>query len=122
MESMELKDFVKKVTLDLVSATEEARNESTRLVHLIDSGDHRTIEFDIAVTVEREQGGSGKVGIQVWSFVEGKGQIAKQIRNSTVSRVKFGIHVDAQTKEEKQQHEAKIQRVVAENQRRSQIL
>lgn len=112
---MELKDFVKKVTLDLIVATEEIKNESTRFIHLIDTGDQRTIEFDIAVSVEHESSAGGRAGIRVWSIVEGGGDITKESRNSTVSRIKFGMHVDAKTKEEKEKYEAQLAQNVAEN-------
>lgn len=96
---MELKDFVKKVLIDLVQGVEEARSEAVRDMKLFDK-EGRTVEFDIAVTVEDVNKNSGKAGIRVLQFIEGDADVAKETRNSTVSRVKFGILVGGLTKDE----------------------
>ena len=97
---MELKDFVKKVLLDLVQAVEEVRNESVRDMRLSNHKDKRTVEFDIAVSAESSSGVSGKAGVRVLQFAEAGGDINKEAKNSTVSRVRFGIDIDSLTKEE----------------------
>jgi hypothetical protein len=43
---------------------------------------------------------SGKAGIRVLEFVKGDGEISKESLNSTVSRIKFGVHIDTETKSE----------------------
>ncbi|MFA5093318.1 MAG: hypothetical protein WC543_05190 [Candidatus Omnitrophota bacterium] len=96
---MELKDFVKKVLSDLVQGVEEARNDSIRDMKLYDK-EMKTVEFDIAVTVEDVDTVSGKAGIRVLQFAEAGGDIAKETKNSTVSRVKFGVFIGTQTKQE----------------------
>ncbi|MFA5157068.1 MAG: hypothetical protein WC532_06750 [Candidatus Omnitrophota bacterium] len=108
---MELKDFVKKVLTDLVQAVEEARSDSVRDMKLYDK-EMKTVEFDIAVTVEDVDKKSGKAGIRVVQFAEAGGDIAKEIKNSTVSRIKFGIFVGTLTKAEvnEQSQEAETQR------------
>ncbi len=96
---MELKDFVKNVLVDLVNAVEEARSGSERDMHL--RGDNEgDIVFDIAVTVEESKAGGGKAGIKVWGLIEAGGDASKEIKNSTVSRIKFGVHVSGTTKKE----------------------
>ncbi len=91
---MELKEFVKKVLTDLVQGVEEARSTSPRDMYLY-SKDNESIEFDIAVTVENTNTSSGKAGIHVLQFVETGGDISKEIKNSTVSRIKFGVYIGA---------------------------
>lgn len=97
---MQLKDFVKSALKDVIGAVEELKQESSRDMHLDSLNDQRTVEFDIAVTVEDSTSASGKAGIKVFSIVEGGADTAKETRNSTVSRIKFGVHVDRFTKEE----------------------
>ncbi|MDO8662907.1 MAG: hypothetical protein Q7K98_06790 [Candidatus Omnitrophota bacterium] len=96
---MELKEFVKKVLTDLVQGVEDARNNSVRDMKLYDK-ENKTVEFDIAVTVEDIDTKSGKAGIRVLQFAEAGGDIAKEIKNSTVSRIKFGVYIRTETKEE----------------------
>jgi len=97
---MELKQFVKNALRDLVDAVEEARNESCRDMRLTVNNDSRTVEFDIAVTVEDIDTKAGKAGIKVFQIIEGGGNISKELKNSEVSRIKFGVVVDSLTKEE----------------------
>lgn len=97
---MELKEFVKSVLVDVVNAVEETRKESSRDMHLDSGKEQRTVEFDIAVTVEDITGGKGKAGIKVFQLIEGGGEISKEAKNSSVSRIKFGVYVDTCTKEE----------------------
>jgi hypothetical protein len=95
---MQLKEFVKNALKDVVEAVEEVKGESSRDMHLDGSKDQRTVEFDIAVTVEDTVSGTGKAGIRVFSVLEGGGEASKELRNSTVSRIQFGVHVDRFTK------------------------
>jgi len=100
---MELKDFIKKVLTDLVDAVEETRSASVRDMRLSNNIENRTVEFDIAVSVEDVNSKSGKAGIRVLQFAEAGGDISKETKNSTVSRVKFGVNVDGITKIENQE-------------------
>lgn len=101
---MELKEFVTKVLKDLVGAVDDASAQSIREIHLTESQNDRTVEFDIAVTVEDITSGSGKAGIKVFQFIEGGGEISKEAKNATVSRIKFGVHIGRWTKEEEGEH------------------
>lgn len=95
---MELKDFIKKVLIDLDNAVIEASRESNHNISFSDNKDRRTVEFDIAVTTEEIDSKSGKTGIRVLSFAEAGGDISKENKNSTVSRITFGVHIDSMTK------------------------
>lgn len=106
---MNLQEFVKDVLVSVDKAVDEARAEMQRDINFSDSKDQRTVEFDIAVAVEETDTKSGKAGIRVLQFVEGGGDMSKENKNSTVSRIKFGIHIDAMTKEEDAAHKAAIQ-------------
>ena len=97
---MELKEFIKSVLGDVMDAVEEIRKESVRDVYLDSGKNDRTVEFDIAVTVEDSTSGSGRVGIKVFQLIEGGGEASKEVKNSSVSRIKFGVRIDVLTKEE----------------------
>lgn len=112
---MDLKEFVKKVLIDLVQAVEETRAEAVRDMHLSDNDQNRTIEFDIAVSAEENLDTSGKAGIKVLQFIEGGGSISKGSKNSTVSRVKFGIKIGNLTKEEEGERDARIANQFSKN-------
>jgi hypothetical protein len=103
---MELKQFVKNVLKDLVDAVEEVRHESTRDMKLSSHKEsNQTVEFDIAVTVEDSTTGTGKAGIKVFQIIEGGGELSKEQKNSSVSRVKFGVHIEPWTKQEEAEFE-----------------
>ncbi|MDP3997649.1 MAG: hypothetical protein Q8P73_04085 [bacterium] len=112
---MNLQEFVKNVLVSIDKAVDEARGETRRDIRFSDTKDQRTVEFDIAVAVEEKNSKSGKAGIRVLQFAEGGGDIAKENKNSTVSRVKFGVHIEAMTKEEDAQQQAQIEAINREN-------
>ena len=111
---MNLQEFVKDVLVSLDKAIEEARGEMKRDIKFTDTKDQRTVEFDIAVSVEKIDAKSGKAGIKVLRFVEGSGNLSRESKNSTVSRIKFGIRISPMTKAENDRLIAKIQ---AQNER-----
>jgi len=106
---MNLQEFVKDVLISLDKAVEEARAEMKRDVHFSDTKEQRTVEFDIAVSVEETDTKTGKAGIKVLQFAEGGGSLSKENKNSTVSRVRFGIRVSSMTKDETARQTAEIQ-------------
>lgn len=108
---MELKEFVKEVLKEITEAVEETRAESARDMHLDDVKDQRTVEFDVAVAAEDVTSATGKAGIKVFSLIEGGGEAAREVKNSTVSRIKFGVHVDRWTKQENAGFEAQNRRL-----------
>ncbi len=108
---MELKEFVKSVLKDVVGAVEETREDSIRDMHLGSGKDTRTVEFDIAVTVEDSTKGSGKAGIKVFQLIEGGGEVSKEAKNSSVSRIKFGVSINRITKEEEAKRTTEFDRI-----------
>lgn len=109
-DDMELKDFVKKVILDLDQAVSEANQGTTRVVRFARTNENRTaLEFDVAVTVESTASGNGGGAIRVWGIGEIGAKGVLEQKNSTVSRVQFGVDVSHSTKQEDAQHEMIMQ-------------
>lgn len=107
---MELKQFIKSVLNDTLEAIKEAESSSGHLMELIGS-DQRTIEFDIAVTAEDASSASGSAGIKIFQMVAGGGKLSKELRNSSVSRIKFGVYVDNLNKQQKAQQMATLDHI-----------
>jgi len=97
---MNLKEFTQQVIRDVTQAVEEVRSSSKRDMRLGANNDNRTIEFDIAVTVEEGTGKQGGANIQVLQLLKVGGDVSNELKNSTVSRVKFGVNIDEITREE----------------------
>ena len=106
---MKLQEFVKDVLISIDKAVEEARGETRRDIKFSDSKNQRTVEFDIAVSVEEKNAKDGKAGIRVLQFAEAGGNISKENKNSTVSRIQFGVHIDSMTKEEEARQKAEFE-------------
>ncbi len=106
---MNIEEFVQNVLVSIDKAVDTARNQMNRDINFADTKDQRTVEFDIAVSVEETDSKSGKAGIKVLQFAEAGGDLSKENKNSTVSRIKFGIHIDSMTKQEDASHRAQIQ-------------
>lgn len=105
---MELKDFVKNVLIQLDQAVDESRALTKRDIRFIGNTQNRAVEFDIAVTVESasEKGGGG--GIKVLELIKAEGKISSENKNSTVSRIKFGVQIDTNTKQENAEIAAQV--------------
>lgn len=101
---MDLKDFVKKVVVDLDKAVSEARTDMSRNISFTTDKNNQSILFDIAISADETSTKSGKAGVKVLQFAEAGGNIENQQKNSTVSRVSFGLHISAWTKEEERDH------------------
>lgn len=97
---MNLQDFVKNVLIEINAAVDDARQQTSRDIRFTTNAENRTIEFDIAVSAEEVSGKGGKGGVKVLQFAEIGGDIAKANKNSTVSRVVFGLHIEPRTREE----------------------
>ncbi|MFA7254554.1 MAG: hypothetical protein WC133_00445 [Candidatus Omnitrophota bacterium] len=97
---MNLQEFVKDVLVSLDKGVNEARTEMSRDIHFTYSQDQRTVEFDIAVSVEETNLQSGKAGIRVLQFAEGGGELGKENKNASISRIRFGVNIDILTKQE----------------------
>lgn len=84
---MELKEFVKKVIIDLDKAISEANNETDREIRFKGVKEQRTaVEFDVAVTVESTGTGKGGGEIKVWGIGQTGTTGSIESKNSTVSR------------------------------------
>lgn len=105
---MDIKDFVKTILLQLNEAVDEVREQTSRDIKFVSTDGKRTVEFDIAVTAEDVQKATGKAGVKVLSIIEGSGDIAKESKNSSVSRVQFGLQIDSRTKEEAARNHAAV--------------
>lgn len=116
---MNLKDFVKNVLVDLDTAVNEARTLTQRDIAFTQNSDNRTVEFDIAVTVEEKDSKEGKAGVRVLQFAEGGGSLANEKKNMTASRVTFGVRVDSMTREEQEEEAREIRRINSERSRSS---
>lgn len=102
---MELKEFVKKVIIDLDQAISEANDETKREIRFKGVKEHRTaLEFDVAITVESATSGEAKGGIKVWGIAEAGVGGSAEYKDSTVSRVSFGIDISEDTKKEKAEY------------------
>ena len=105
---MNIQEFVKSVLIDIDRAVEEARKEAKRHITFSSTKDNRTVEFDIAVTVEERDSISGKAGVRVLSLIESGGEINKENKNSTISRIKFGVYISTMTKSEEVQIHSQV--------------
>lgn len=104
---MELKEFVKKVIIDLDQAVSEANQETKREVRFKGVKEQRTaLEFDVAVTVESSDSSGRGGGIKVWGIAEIGTSSTAELKNSTVSRVSFGVDISEYTKAEKAANKA----------------
>ena len=65
----------------------------------MNTNNERSVEFDIAVTIEESNSASGKAGVKVLQFVQVGGKADLQSRNETVSRISFGVYVNTWTKD-----------------------
>lgn len=97
---MNLEEFISKAIKSIMNAVDEADKVSEKHVYLNNGKTARTVEFDIAVAVENSDSNQGKGGIKVLEFIEGGVKVDKETKNSTITRIKFGIEVSRNTKEE----------------------
>lgn len=103
---MNLQEFVKDVIIQLDAAIDEVNQTTARKVSFSEKEGVRTVEFDIAVSVESNSQKSGKAGIKVLEFAEAGGDISAESKNSSVSRITFGLRVDSMTRvEERELHD-----------------
>ena len=108
---MELKEFVKKVIIDLDQAVSEANDGTDREVRFKGvKGGRTAVEFDIAVTVESTDTGKGGGEIKVWGIGQIGATGSTESKNSTISRVSFGVDISEMTKREKLDEDALLKR------------
>lgn len=91
---MELREFVKTALTEVVTAVNECDKELSKRMFLSSNQNNRTIGFDIAVTVDDAARSSGKAGVKIFQFLEGSSEVSKEAHNSSVSRIRFGVHIN----------------------------
>jgi hypothetical protein len=94
---MELENFIETVVTEVVSATEKCSIKLKREINITTSKDNSSIDFDIAVSAENKSG--GQAGIKVLGIIAGN--VDDELKNSSVSRIKFSIYIDDLIKEER---------------------
>jgi hypothetical protein len=101
---MDLKEFTKQAILNITQAVEESNRELNREVYLSSNESNRTLEFDVAVAAESVDSSGGKAGasIKVLEFVQLGAHLSGEmvLKNTSVSRVEFGVNVKLYTKDE----------------------
>ncbi len=99
---MNLKEFVRSVLVDINAAVDEATGLTAREIRFSEKDNARTIEFDIAVTAETKDKANGKTSLRVLELADAGAELGKEGRNSTVSRIVFGLSIDSSTREERE--------------------
>ena len=91
---MDLESFVKTTIIQIIKAVKESSKELDlgEEIFVGTRADKRCIEFDVAVSAEEGDVKKGKAGIRVLQFIEGGGELSKEVKNSTVSRIQFGVY------------------------------
>ncbi len=92
---MDLKDFISKTISDVVTGLKESSGLTSKKIDLasIGSTNRRHIEFDVAVAAEKVDQNKGGGKIEVFSIAEIGLERGSETKNSTVSRIKFGVRV-----------------------------
>ena len=104
---MDIKDFVKESLRQLVDGVREVQSEVVEKSQIAPIGCQREkVEFDIAVTVEEEKTKDKKAGLSVYCIKAGA-DAQTSASTSTVHRIKFGVHVDFESKAEKEHRRKK---------------
>ena len=106
-DRMNLQEFTTEAISSIVQAIKIADGTSDREVKLSKLETSRTIEFDIAVSATEKSEGDLHGGIKVLSIIDAGGKNSKEITNSTVSRIHFGVNVNEYTKDQINQHKAR---------------
>lgn len=89
---MELKEFVKESLVQIDQGILEADKEIDRGIFYSGTSDNRSFEFDIAVMTKLEKGRNAKGEIKVVGIGDFGGKFINTTTNTSVSRIKFGVH------------------------------
>jgi len=105
---MDIKGFVKETLRQIVEGVREVQSEVADKSQIAPIGNQREkVEFDIAVTVEEEKTKDKKAGLSVYCIKAGaSGQTSAS--TSTAHRIKFGVGIDFESKEEETSRYAKL--------------
>lgn len=97
---MELKEFITKALIDIEQGVYEANNNSIHKMYVTYDKDNKSVEFDVAVTAESTSGSNAGGGIKVLEFVQLGGKAEESQKNTSITRIKFGVHFNIDTKKE----------------------
>jgi len=94
---MELKDFIKRTLIDIVSGVEEANNEKNRFrltsqVHHGTGESGQKVEFDVSVIVNESSDSDIKGGIKV-ALVNFGGGVKESESNQNIQKIKFEVFI-----------------------------
>ena len=100
---MNLSDFIATTITEIIKGVQKASEYTSKNIGIYSSGNNnqRHVEFDIAVVVEdkNSQGREGGMNLRVLEF---NSQGKNEHRDSSVSRVKFGLRIhDKRKKKDK---------------------
>ena len=95
---MDLKDFIEDVLISIDQSVSAANKKMERKVMMSQTDENRTVEFDIAVTAESLDGATGQGGVKVLGLFAIGGKLLNEQKNSTISRVRFGVQIGSSTK------------------------
>ena len=106
---MELREFIKNVLTDIIEGVEDVRLSAVRDLCVQGDKDKSAVEFEVAVIVESTDSTSKGGKIKVMELLQGGTESTKDQRNSSVSKIKFSVQIDQETKRENQQRVARNQ-------------
>lgn len=87
---MNLKEFTEKTINDVISGIQSAECYSKDGALYT-----QKIGIDVAVVVAEKDGKKGEADLRVWGILSADGEISKESTNSSVSRVKFEVGINA---------------------------
>lgn len=92
---MELSEFISNTVSEITLGIEDAVKLTGKKIGLYSTGrdNQRHIEFDVAVIVEGKNTKGGGGGIKVFEIIQVGGQKTVETKNSSVSRIKFGLRI-----------------------------
>jgi hypothetical protein len=106
---MEVKEFIKSITRSVVEAVQESSEELNHEMYITHSPDNKSIEFDVAVTVENST--KGEAGINICNIVDIGGK--DEYKSSSIHRVKLSIYIASSDKNKQQEQRAEYDRLRA---------
>lgn len=119
---MELKEFIKNALNDILTGVEEVRVDAVRDIRVEGDKDKSAIEFEIAVTVENDNTTKNGGKITVLSLLSAGSESAKEYKNSSVSKIKFGVYVDSETKIEENLRRSQQEEYIRQNRSRNEAI
>ncbi len=105
---MELKEFTKAVVRQVVEGVQEVSDELGREICIAKPQDNRSIELDIAFTVESSI--RGGAGIKIFNVVDFGGN--GESKNSSIHRIKLGVYVASSNKTEQKDHRKMLSNLI----------